>query len=317
MNKPVLIVAGPTASGKSSLAVTIAEAFDGVVVNADSMQVYRELQVLTARPGSAVLARAPHRLYGVLSVREPGSAGLWREMAMIEIAAAHKRGRLPIVTGGTGLYLRALVEGLVDLPKIPKAVRDAARSLYNRLGPEGFHAALAERDPLAARRLRPTDRQRLIRAWEVYEVTGRSLMLWQAAATEGPPTDLRFGAVLLDPPRAELYATIDRRLDAMLAGGALEEVRTLLAMDLDPHLSALRAVGMSELARHLKGELSREEAIALTKQATRRFAKRQLTWFRHQPLGSKVLVVREPLDAQFSESLRARIFNFIRQFLLT
>lgn len=317
MSKPILILAGPTASGKSRLAVTIAEAFGGIVINADSMQVYRELVILTARPNAAALAKAPHRLYGVLSVREACSAGLWREMAMGEIGAAHKEGRLPIVTGGTGLYLRALVEGLVDLPKVPKSVRDAARSLYERLGPEGFHAALAERDPLAGRRLRPTDRQRLIRAWEVYEVTGRSLMLWQAAVTEAPPADLRFAAVVLDPPRDELYAAIDRRLDAMLAAGALEEVRALLAMGLDPHLPVLRAVGVPELARYIEGGLSLDEAVALAKQASRRFAKRQLTWFRHQPLGSRVLVIHESLIAQFSESLKARIFNFIRQFLLT
>jgi tRNA dimethylallyltransferase len=317
MSAPVVIVAGPTASGKSALALAIAEAFDGVVINADSMQVYRELAILTARPAPEALARAPHRLYGVLSVREACSAGRWRKLALAEIEAAHRAGKLPVVTGGTGLYLKSLVGGIAELPEIDAAVREAARARYETLGAEGFYAALAARDPLTAGRLRPQDRQRLIRAWEVLEATGRSLAEWQVEATAAPPAALRFASVLLDPPRAELYAAIERRLDGMMAEGALEEVEALIALGLDPHLPALRAVGVPELARHLSGELTRDEALAAAKQATRRFAKRQLTWFRHQALGPHCLLVNEPLSAQFSESFKVRIFNFIRQFLLT
>lgn len=314
VTKPVLIVAGPTASGKSGLAVTLAEAFGGVVINADSMQVYRELSVLTARPGPEALARAPHRLYGALSITEACSAGRWRALALEEIERAHAEAKLPIVTGGTGLYLKALVDGIAAVPPVPKEVRARASARYDRLGPEAFHQALAERDPLGAGRLRPRDRQRLIRAWEVLESTGRALAAWHEDAAEGPPAHLGFAAILLDPPRATLYAAIERRLDAMIAAGALAEVAALAAAGLDPSLPASRAVGVSELGRHLAGELTLEAATALAKQATRRYAKRQVTWFRHQRLARHCLVVEESFDAQLSESFQARIFNFIRRF---
>jgi tRNA dimethylallyltransferase len=317
MAAPVLILAGPTASGKSRLALGLAERYAGVVINADSMQVYRELRVLTARPGPEAIAKAPHRLYGILPAAEACSAGRWREMALAGIAAAHKGGMLPIMVGGTGLYLKALVDGLVELPPVPLSVRAEARTLYDRLGPAGFHAALAARDSATARHLAPADRQRLVRAWEVLESTGRPLAEWQAAATAGPPAHLRFAAILLAPPRAELYTACNRRFDAMMSEGALAEVETLLALALDPHLPAMKAVGVAELARHLRCELPLTGAVALAQQATRRLAKRQLTWFRHQRLTPEVFVAKEPLGAQFSESFKERIFNFIDGFLLT
>ena len=317
MTKPVLIVAGPTASGKSILAIAIAEAFDGVVINADSMQVYRELAILTARPGEEALTRAPHRLYGVLSVRDPCSAGRWRQMALNEIARAHAGGKLPIVTGGTGLYLKTLAEGIAELPPIPQAVRAKARNLYDELGAAGVHTALAIRDPVSAERLGARDRQRLVRAWEVLEATGRPLADWQTAMSDNRPAHLRFAAILFDPPRKELYQTIERRLDNMILGGALDEVGALLAMKLDPHLPALKAVGVSEFMRHLEGQLTLEAALAHARQSSRRYAKRQMTWFHHQSLAKDVFVMRELLGAQFSESFEARIFNFIRHFQLT
>lgn len=316
-DKPVLIVAGPTASGKSGLAVTLAKTLGGVVINADSMQVYCELEVITARPKADALAEVPHRLYGVRSVREPCSAGLWRELVVAEISKAHQKGMLPIVCGGTGLYLKTLVDGIAPLPPVPAPVREAVRARYSELGPEAFHAALSARDPAAGARLRPSDRQRLVRAWEVLEATGRSLTAWQAEGGRGAPEDFRFAAILLDPPRAELYEAVERRLDKMVAEGALEEVRNLLAMSLPPHLPALKAVGIPELARYLAGELALAEALACAKQATRRFAKRQVTWFRHQALAPDVFIMNEASGAQFSESFEARIFNFIRQILLT
>jgi tRNA dimethylallyltransferase len=309
--KPVLILAGPTASGKSGLALALAERLNGAVINADSMQVYRELAILTARPGPPALARAPHRLYGVLAAAEACSAGRWRGLAEREIAAAHGAGLLPIVTGGTGLYISALVGGLSPIPEVPAEIRAAARALSRRIGGEAFHAALAERDPETAARLRPSDRQRLLRAWEVLAATGQPLARWQAEAKEGPPAEWRFAAILLEPPRAALYRACEARFDAMLAAGALAEVEALLALGLDPALPAMRAVGVAELARHLRGELSLAAAAALAKQATRRLAKRQVTWLRHHPPASILLA------AQDSESAKGEIFNFIRRFLLT
>ncbi len=317
MSRPVLIVAGPTASGKSPLALAVAEEAAGTIINADSMQIYRELAILTARPDAVALARVPHRLYGVLSVEEPCSAGRWREMALAEIAGAHAAGRLPIVTGGSGLYLKALVEGLAAVPPVPPEVRARGRELYAELGPAAFHQALAARDPAGAAKLRPRDRQRQLRTWEVLEATGRPLAAWQQEAKVPPADELAFAAILCDPPKPGLYAAIERRFDAMMAAGALAEVAALSARSLDPALPALRAVGVAELMRHLAGELTLEEAVALAKQASRRLAKRQLTWFRHHEPAPDLLVIDHRPAAQYSESFKARIFNFIRHNLLT
>jgi len=308
---PAILVAGPTASGKSALALALARALDGVVINADSMQVYRELAILSARPDAATLAAAPHRLYGVLSAREACSAGRWLEMAEAEIAAARAANKRPILVGGTGLYFKALIEGLASMPEIPEAVRARARALCDEIGPAEFHRVLLARDPAAAARIAPADRQRMIRAYEVIEATGRSLLAWQADGAEKAP-DRAFAAILLDPPRDALYAAIERRVDKMMAAGALEEVRAFRAMALEPHLPASRAVGVVELGRHLAGEIPLEDAVAQMKQATRRLAKRQITWFRHQSLGSRLLTLPEMNFAQLSESPDQRIFNFIR-----
>ena len=317
MTQPVLVVAGPTASGKSGLALALAERFGGVVINADSMQVYRELAVLTARPGPDALARVPHRLYGVLAAETACSAGRWRELALGEIAEARAAGRLAIVTGGSGLYLQALVAGMTPLPEVPREVREETGALYAKLGAEGFHAALAARDPLTARRLRPRDRQRVMRAWEMLETTGRSLAALQRDLGQGPPADLAFAAILLDPPRSELYAAIDRRLAAMIAAGAVAEVTALLALGLEPRLPVMKAVGVPELAAFLRGEVALAEAVRRAQQASRRLAKRQVTWFRHHRLAPQVLALTDAPDAQYSERFRERIFNFIRQTLLT
>jgi tRNA dimethylallyltransferase len=279
---PVAVIGGPTASGKSSLALRLAERIGGTVVNADSMQVYRELRVLTARPGSADLARAPHRLYGVLSAAERCSAARWRSLALEAIREARELGRVPVVVGGTGLYIRALTDGLVELPAIPEEVRAAAREAREVLGPAGFHADLAARDPEAAARLDPADRTRTLRAWEVVVATGRPLSHWQACAPGGPPPGLRFLPVLVDPPREVLYARCDRRFAAMLAEGALEEVRALDLLGLDPDLPAMKALGIPELRAYLRGDIDFSSAVETAKRQTRRYAKRQVTWFRHQ-----------------------------------
>lgn len=315
---PVVIVAGATASGKSALALALAEAFDGVVINADSMQIYRELEVLTARPGAAETARAPHRLYGVLSGAERCSAGRWRALALTEIAACHAAGRLPLLVGGTGLYLRALERGLAPVPEVSAAQRAAAVALHREIGGTALHARLEARDPATAARLRPSDTQRLIRAWEVLEASGRPLADWQAdgpAAGGDVAPPYRFLRIVCLPPRPALYAACDARFRAMLERGALEEVRALLRLKLDPALPVTKAVGVRELARHLAGELTLEAAVAAAQQATRRYAKRQTTWLRTQVFAADPEAVL--VSEKFSESLRAEIFPKIRRFVLT
>ena len=304
--KPAIVVAGPTASGKSALALAIARAFDGVVINADSMQVYRELRILTARPGPAELALAPHRLYGVLPAAERCSAGRWRRMA--EAAAMEVADRLLVFTGGTGLYLRALTEGLSDIPPISEEVAEAGAAKLSALGPGGLHAELAALDPVMAERLAPSDSQRIFRAWTVRHSTGRSLADWQAI----PPRDAwPCLTLILLPPRNALYSACDARFARMVEQGALEEVRALLDLGLDPALPAMRAVGVRELAAVLEGNATLETAVAAAQQATRRYAKRQMTWIRHQMPASRIV------EAQFSERILPEIFNIIRRFLLT
>ena len=281
----VLVVGGPTASGKSGLALGLARRLNGVVINADSMQVYRELSVLTARPGAEALAAAPHRLYGVLSAREACSVARWLGLALAEIADCHRAGKLPMVVGGTGLYLRALSHGLSELPDIPEEIRAAARQRLDSIGPAALHAELAARDPAGAGRLQPGDRQRVLRAWEVLEASGRPLADWQRDNRATPPPGLSVSTIVLSPPRDDLYESCDRRFDAMMASGGLDEARALQRLELDPALPALKALGVPELRRHLEGELSLEDAAALARQSTRRYAKRQVTWFRHQVIG--------------------------------
>jgi len=278
---PVVVIGGPTASGKSALALAVAESFGGTVINADSMQTYRELTVLTARPEAGDLARVPHRLYGELAGSERGSAAWWRTRALEEIAASWKNGRLPVVAGGTGLYIRALMQGLAEIPAIPEAVRDRARRRFAGEGGEAFRAALIARDPVSAK-LAANDGTRLTRAWEVLEATGRPLSSWQADAAHGVPDHLRFLAVVLTPPREQLYADCDRRFTIMMARGALDEVRALDALKLDPAMPVMKALGVPELRRHLAGEWTLAEAVGKACQSTRNYAKRQLTWFRHQ-----------------------------------
>lgn len=277
----VLVIGGPTASGKSLLALALARRHRGVVINADSMQVYRELSILTARPGAAELAAAPHRLYGVLPASERCSAARWAAMARSEIAAASRSGSLPILVGGTGLYLRALMRGLAPVPEISDEIRSAAAAHLRMLGAPGLHAELARRDPEGAARLKPTDMQRILRHWEVLEATARPLGRWQRE-TPDHPDDLRFETIILMPPRKALYAACDARFLRMLERGAMQEARALIALGLAPDRPAMKAVGVPELGAFLAGILPWNEAVASSQQATRRYAKRQITWFRHQ-----------------------------------
>jgi tRNA dimethylallyltransferase len=305
-----LVFAGPTASGKSAAALAAARQFDGVVINADSMQVYRELAIVTARPDAAAMAAVPHRLYGVITAREPFSVARWREMALTEIDAALAAGKLPILAGGTGLYIEALAKGLAPVPEIPAAVRDEARKLVAEEGAAAFHARLARIDAEAAGRLRPTDRQRLLRAWEVKTATGKSLREWQRAAGGAEDAPLLLTFVFL-PPREALYAACDRRFQEMVERGAIEEVKALLALKLGAQLPAMKAVGVREIAAYLQGDINHARMIALGQQATRRYAKRQYTWFRHR------LPDAAMQDEQYSERLDLEIFTKIRESGLT
>lgn len=310
MNDPLVIIGGPTASGKSALAVALAEAFGGTVINADSMQVYADLRILTNRPGAPEEARVPHRLFGFLDAADPCSAARWAELAEDAIASARAEGRLPVLVGGTGLYVRALLQGLAGIPPIPPEIRDAARALHAECGGEGFHAVLARRDPEAAAKLPPGDTQRLIRAYEVVAATGRTLGEWQRRAAAEKPSR-RAASVVLLPLREALYAACDARVEQMVARGVLEETGALAARRLDPALPAMKAVGLPAFMRHLEGELSLDEAVAACAQATRNYAKRQYTWFRNQ------MPDAYPLEGQFSERFPQEIFSFIRRFLLT
>jgi len=305
----VVVIAGPTASGKSALALGLAEHYGGTVINADALQCYRDLRILTARPEPAEEARAPHRLYGYLDAAERGSAVRWCDLALREIAASLDEGRLPILVGGTGLYLRAVMAGLAAMPDIPQTIRDDAAALYDRLGGDAFQAELARVDPAAAARFPANDRTRLTRAFEVVRATGKPIAEWQNAVPT--PAPYRFATILLAPPRAELYAACDARFAAMIAAGGLDEARALLARSLSPTLPAMKAVGLPELFRHLRGEASLADAISAAQQATRWYAKRQTTWFRHQLDAG--LVCAE----QYSESFLHCSRHFIDRFLLT
>jgi tRNA dimethylallyltransferase len=309
--QPLLIVAGPTASGKSGLALALAREFNGAVINSDSMQLYRGLEVLTAQPDAAARSSAPHLLYGVLDIAEPASAGKWRALAQEAIAQSRAAGRLPILVGGTGLYIRALLQGIAPIPPVPAAIRDAARVLHTALGGPAFRARLAERDPEGAARLNPGDTQRLIRAYEVVEATGRPLAHWQAQQAEGGDSLSRPFVLTVMPPRPDLHKSINERFLRMIDQGALDEVRAVLARNLDPMLPGMKALGVAELRQHLGGAISLAQAVELAKASTRQYAKRQATWFRHQ------LPPDYLLSAQFSERLLPEIFSIIRQFLLT
>ncbi|MBV1704408.1 MAG: tRNA (adenosine(37)-N6)-dimethylallyltransferase MiaA [Hyphomicrobiales bacterium] len=277
-----LLIAGPTASGKSALAVEVARRVGGVVINADSMQVYRDLRVLTARPTQAEEAAAPHVLFGHVDAATTHSAGLWLAEAAAEIARARATGRVPVVVGGTGLHFLALVRGLSAIPAVPADVRTATRERFAGAHAETMHAALAAVDPATAARLRPTDPQRILRALEVHAATGRSLASFQGARAAPTLGEGEWSGLFLAPDRERLRAIIEARFDAMVAGGALEEAALMAARELDPALPAMRAHGLPALIEHVTGRLTLEEAVARGKADTRAYVKRQFTFARNQ-----------------------------------
>jgi len=281
-SKRAVLIAGPTASGKSALALALAEALGGTIINADSMQVYRDLRIVTARPTAQEEARVPHLLYGHVDAAENYSVGRWCVEASAALAAVERAGRLPVVVGGTGLYFKALTRGLAAVPPIPPQIRSGVRERLEREGTAALYAELGERDAATARRLMPRDRARVTRALEVVLATGRSLTDWHREGMK-PALDAEVAVkVFLDVERAELYRRIDARFDAMLASGALDEVRALARRGLDPALPAMKAHGVPWLIRHLKGEIDLAAAVEGAKRDTRRYSKRQGTWFRHQ-----------------------------------
>lgn len=273
-----LLIMGPTASGKSALALALAEKLDGEIVNADSMQVYRDLRVLSARPSAEEEARAPHHLYGHVDGAVRHSAGMWLEDVSSAVAAIEAKGRLPILVGGTGLYFKVLTEGLSPAPPGSPKTRAALQALLDAEGPEGLHERLSMRDPGAAARIRPSDPARLVRALEVLESGGETAALLM----KEPPRLTDWAGIALTPSRDALYAAINARLDAMMADGALDEVRALLARGLDWSLPVMKAHGMPPLSAYLEGAISLADAVEKAKQDTRNYAKRQFTWIRGQ-----------------------------------
>lgn len=304
---PVALIAGPTASGKSALAVRLAEVADGVVINADASQVYADLRVLSARPDAAEEARAPHRLFGYRDGAEACSAADWAEDAKREIGAAWAAGKLPILVGGTGLYLRTLIFGIAPVPAIDPAIREAVRALPVAAA----YAALTVEDPSMAH-LRPQDATRIARALEVVRSTGQSLSLWQASLTGGIHEDIRIAGAVLLPPRDWLRARCDRRFEAMLAEGAIEEVTKLRERGLDPALPAMQAIGVREIIAWQDGLIDRETMVAKAQAATRQYAKRQYTWFRHQPPAEWTRI-----DAQLNDNDAGKIAIKLREQALT
>jgi tRNA dimethylallyltransferase len=287
----VIVITGPTASGKSALALALAERRRGVVINADAMQTYDAFPILTAQPSAGERARVPHRLYGVLPLSETLSAARWRTLAGAEIERCGPQSHTPVLCGGSGLYLRTLMQGIAPIPNAPAAVRDQANAEWLTMGADAFRARLAEKDPAIVGRLKPGDRQRHVRAWEVWAATGRPLSAWQTG--DGRPAPWRFATVLLAPERGWLRQRIEGRFDTMLKAGVLAEVRAVFNRAPDPRWPGLKAHGAPELFRHFRGELSVEQARRIAIDHTRQYAKRQMTWFRHQ-LAPDLVLSGEP-----------------------
>ncbi|MDI7863682.1 tRNA (adenosine(37)-N6)-dimethylallyltransferase MiaA [Rhizobiaceae bacterium n13] len=282
MDMDAILITGPTASGKSALALDLARRHGGVVINADSMQVYDTLRVLTARPSEAEMEGIPHLLYGHVPAGETYSTGDWLRQAERLVDELRRERRLPVFVGGTGLYFKALTGGLSAMPAIPDEIRDRFRARLIEEGPGSLHAELMRRDPQTAATLQPADGQRIVRALEVLEATGQPIRAFQGQAGTRVIDPARARKIVVQPERSVLYERIDRRFKAMMESGAVEEVQALLALELKPQMPVMKAIGVSQIAAMLKGELSADEVIDKSATATRQYAKRQMTWFRNQ-----------------------------------
>ena len=281
-NFTVILLSGPTASGKSALALALAEKLGGTIINADSMQVYRDLRLITARPSAEEERRVPHRLYGHVDAAENYSVGAWRSEAVLQLAAAERESRVAIFVGGTGLYFNALTRGLAAMPPIPKRIRDEVRGRLKAEGAAALHDELQRLDAAGAARLNRGDGARVSRALEVMLATGRSILDWHEDTTSSGADFQPAVKIFLSPDRGELASRIDARFDAMIEAGAIEEVRALMTRSLDPSLPAMKAHGVPWLIRQLKDEITLAEAAEGAKRDTRQYTKRQATWFRNQ-----------------------------------
>ena len=293
------------------MAVDVAEHFDGTVINADSQQVYKELRILSARPSFEDEKRVPHKLFGMMQGHEVCSAGHWLALAAQEVQDALNMGRLPILVGGTGMYLKSLTQGLSPIPEIPADVRRQAMARHKALGAEAFHAEVCNLDPVSGDRLPVGDTQRLVRAWEVTISTGRAFSNWQDEPRILPLPKVRFATIAITPPRDVLYKAIDERFSRMVQNGALDEVRALGLKGLAPDLPLMKALGVPQLLAAQANEITLDEAIRQSQKLSRNYAKRQLTWVRNQIEGAY------SLDAQYSKSFRDEILSFVHEFLLT
>jgi len=300
-----ILISGPTASGKSRLALRLAERLGGMVINADSMQVYRELHILTARPRPEDEARVPHTLYGFAAGAESYSAGRYAADAARTLAAARRKGLRPIIVGGTGLYFKALIEGLSPMPRVADEVRAHWRTQAAETGPGALHRILSDRDPQMAARLAPSDTQRIVRALEVLDTSGVSLLEWQQASREPVLDAKQTTCFVVAPERDALHRRIDARLEGMMEAGALQEVADLAALRLDPSLPIMGALGVHPLLRHLSGELSRKDAVSAAQSETRQYAKRQATWARSN------MITWNWISEKEEESAEAKIVAFI------
>lgn len=282
ITNPILVISGPTSAGKSVLAIDLAQALNGIVINADSMQVYQELRIVTARPSIGQEKIVPHRLYGILPAAKPCSAILWQKLAIKEIQQAWEHSCIPIVVGGTGMYLKALTEGLSVVPHVPENIRATVSALHTALGRKAFHARLAALDPKFAARLPDGDTQRQIRAYEVALATGQPLSEWQKIPISPPLPEAQFGTIALIPPRNILYNQCYVRIETMLKEGILDEIAALDALNLNPTLPAMKAVGVSQFLALHRGKATLEETCEKVARETRHYIKRQMTWIRHQ-----------------------------------
>jgi tRNA dimethylallyltransferase len=309
---PCVVVAGPTASGKSALAITLAQAIGGEIVNADSMQVYHDLSILTARPSEKEMGDIPHHLYGILASDVTCDAGLWLSWLHRLLPEIWSRGKVPVLVGGTGLYLRSLAQGLAPVPDVPESVREQASYDYKMMGPEVFSALLAEKDPISAAAIPATNRQRMIRAMEVFDHTGKPLTWWQKQPHHGglPSKPI---TVVLEPERAWLYARSDARFLQMLKHGAWDQVRAAMAAGIGPEAPVSRGLGTRAMMATLNGDIPKDEAIALAQKETRNYAKRQLTWFRNQMTAD--IRLHPPEDSLDSESVATEVVGKLRDLL--
>ena len=276
-----VIICGPTGAGKSSLALNLAEKFEGVIINADSIQIYREIKILSGRPTSDDYRQAPHRLYGIMSIFKPCTLGIWRKMALETIKECELSGRLPIICGGTGLYIKFLLNELSAIPEISPSIKLEAREKLKELGNENFRELLSKNDPASASRIKSGDTNRLLRAWEVFTATTKPLSYWHKKSRKAG-SQHKFFKVCLMPERKALYSICDQRFLEFVEQGAVEEARAFDFITASPELPASKTLGLLELIKYTKGELELSDAVEQAQRATRRYAKRQLTWFRHQ-----------------------------------